>query len=51
VDDFNLGVKITPEKISQEFTQGSFPQQFLAALSDDEDAMEIAYELIMGVRK
>ncbi|MGI5910990.1 MAG: metallophosphoesterase family protein [Syntrophomonadaceae bacterium] len=51
IDDFNLGIKITPEKISQEFTEGSFPQQLLKALTDDEDAMQMAYELIMGVRK
>lgn len=51
IDDFNLGIKITPEKINQEFTEGSFPQQLLKALADDEDAMQMAYELIMGVRK
>jgi len=39
------------EKINQEFTEGSFPQQLLKALADDEDAMQMAYELIMGVRK
>lgn len=50
-DDFNLGIKITPEKIEREFTAGSFPRQFLQALSADEDAMQIAYELIMGVKK
>lgn len=51
IDDFNLGIRITPEKISQEFTEGSFPQQLLKALADDEDAMQMAYELIMGVKK
>ena len=51
IDDFNLGIKITPEKISQEFTEGSFPQQLLKALADDEDAMQMAYELILGVKK
>lgn len=51
MDDSNLGIKITTDKINQEFTGGSFPQQFLSALSDDEEALQMAYELIMGVRK
>ncbi len=51
IDDSDLGIKITPEKIEQEFTRGSFPSQFLNALADDEEALQIAYELIMGVKK
>lgn len=53
VDDSDLGIRITKEKIFKEFSQGSFPQQFLAALAEeeDEDALQIGYELVMEVRK
>lgn len=50
-DDDNLGIRVTPEKIHKEFTNGSFPQQLLLALSDDEDTLQLAYELIMEVKK
>ena len=50
-DDDNLGIKVTPEKIHREFTDGSFPQQLLLALADDEDTLQLAYELIMEVKK
>ena len=46
IEDSGLGIRITPE-----FTSGSFPQQFLSALADDEEALQMAYELIEGVRK
>lgn len=51
VDDTDLGIKITPEKIHKEFSDGSFPQQLLLALSDEEDTLQLAYELIMEVKK
>lgn len=51
VDDSDLGIKITKDKINKEFSDGSFPQQFLSSLADDEDALQIAYELMMEVRK
>ncbi|PKM52674.1 MAG: hypothetical protein CVV02_00630 [Firmicutes bacterium HGW-Firmicutes-7] len=51
IDDAELGLKVTKEKIHKEFSEGSFPQQFLFALSEDEDALQIAYELIVGVKK
>ncbi|MDR7855129.1 metallophosphoesterase [Tissierella sp.] len=51
VDDSHLGIKITTEKIQKEFSDGSFPQQLLLALSDDEDTLQLAYEFIMEVKK
>ncbi len=51
VDDADLGIKITSEKIHKEFSDGSFPQQLLLALEDDEDALQLAYELISEVKK
>ncbi len=47
----NLGIQITADKIHQEFSEGSFPQKFLLSLSEDEDALQRAYELIMEVRQ
>ena len=51
VDDSNLRIKITAEKINREFSYGSFPQLFLSSLADDEEALQLAYELISEVRK
>lgn len=47
----DLGIKITTDKIHKEFSDGSFPQEFLLSLSDDEDTLQLAYELIMEVRE
>ena len=46
IDDINLKEKITKETIENEFTKGSFPYEFLNKLTDDEEALQIAYELI-----
>ena len=43
-------MKITTEKIHKEFSDGSFPQELLLSLSDEEDTLQLAYELIMEVR-
>ncbi|NLN86840.1 MAG: DNA repair exonuclease, partial [Syntrophomonadaceae bacterium] len=51
IDDSNLGIRITRDKINKDFIEGSFPQQFLSELSDDEDALQLAYELVMEVKK
>jgi DNA repair exonuclease SbcCD nuclease subunit len=50
VEDSDFKMKITKEKIHREFSDGSFPQEFLLSLSDDEDTLQLAYELIMEVR-
>ena len=50
IEDSDLGIRITPDKIHQEFSEGSFPREFLLSLSDDEEALQRAYELIMEVR-
>ena len=50
-DDSDLGAKITRETISGEFSEGSFPQKFLSLLADDEEALRMAYELVLEVKK
>jgi len=50
VEDSDFKIKITTEKIHKEFSDGSFPQELLLSLSDDEDTLQLAYELIMEVR-
>jgi DNA repair exonuclease SbcCD nuclease subunit len=45
-DDDELGIKITREMIHKEFLDNSFPQKLLMSLSEDEEAMQMAYELI-----
>ena len=40
---------MTEEIIDKEFTSGSFPHRFLNELADDDEALQIAYELIRGV--
>jgi exonuclease SbcD len=51
IDDTELGVKVTKEIIDSEFTSGSFPHRFLNELAEDEEALQIAYELIREVRE
>ena len=52
ITDINeLGIKVTSEKIYKEFSEKSFPQEFLLALADDEDTLQLAYELIMEVKE
>ena len=51
VHDSELGIKVTKEAIDKEFTSGSFPHQFLNELTDDDEALQIAYELIQEVKK
>jgi DNA repair exonuclease SbcCD nuclease subunit len=50
IDDSKLGMKITMNDIEKEFTKDSFPHRILAELSDDDDVLQIAYELIKGVK-
>lgn len=46
VDDSNLRVKINKDTIEREFTKGSFPYEFLNRLTHDEEALQIAYDLL-----
>lgn len=46
VDDSDLKVKINKDTIEREFTKGSFPYEFLNGLTHDEDALQIAYDLL-----
>src|SRR5665648_194095 len=50
-DDSEVGIKITSEMIHKEFSDGSFPSMLLSALSDDEEALQLAYEMIMEVKR
>ncbi|EOC99915.1 metallophosphoesterase family protein [Caldisalinibacter kiritimatiensis] len=54
VDDSQLKVKITKDIIDREFTKDSFPYRLLTGLSkntEDDEALQIAYELIKGVKE
>lgn len=51
VEDSEFKMKITTEKIHREFSDGSFPQELLLSFSDDEDTLQLAYELIMEVKE
>lgn len=46
IEDENLRSKINKEIIESEFTNGSFPYEFLNGLSHDEEALQIAYDLL-----
>ena len=46
VDDSKLRTRINQETIEKEFTQGSFPYLFLNDLIDNDEALQIAYDLI-----
>lgn len=46
VKDDDLKRKIDKEFIDKEFVKGSFPNEFLSRLVDDENALQLAYELI-----
>lgn len=46
IEDSELRPRIDKETIEREFTKGSFPYEFLNRLSNDEEALQIAYELI-----
>ncbi len=48
VDDNKLRVRINKETINREFTHGSFPQVFLNKLIEDDESLQIAYDLIRG---
>jgi len=53
IDDSNLKLRITDELIDKEFTSGSFPYLVLKELAaaGEEDALQLAYEMIKGVKE
>ncbi|MFO7814735.1 MAG: DNA repair exonuclease [Halanaerobiales bacterium] len=51
INDDDLNLKITKEKIKEEFSEGSFPFQFLNELMGEDKTLEIAYELIQEVKE
>lgn len=48
IEDSDLKIKINEEIIEKEFTKGSFPYEFLNGLVYDEEALQIAYDLLRG---
>lgn len=48
VDDSKLRVRINSETINREFTHGSFPYEFLNRLIEDDELLQIGYDLIRG---
>lgn len=46
IEDTDLKIKIDQEIIEKEFTRGSFPYEFLTRLTHDEEALQLAYDLI-----
>lgn len=46
VDDSQLRLKINKETIEEEFVNGSFPYEFLNSLVHDDEALQIAYDLL-----
>ncbi|WP_409228648.1 metallophosphoesterase family protein [Gudongella sp. SC589] len=51
LEDSELKIRINSDKIHKEFTKGSFPEQLLLSLQEDEEALQLAYEIISEVRK
>ena len=51
INDSQLKIKITDEIIEKEFSKNSFPYNLLTDLQDDEEALQIAYELIKEVQE
>ncbi|MGM0395926.1 MAG: metallophosphoesterase family protein [Bacillota bacterium] len=51
LEDSELKIRINSDKIHREFTKGSFPEQLLLSLQEDEEALQLAYEIISEVRK
>lgn len=54
IDYSDVARAITPDIINREFTQGSFPHRLLSELTqkeEDWEALQVAYDMINGVRK
>ncbi|MBW2059354.1 MAG: DNA repair exonuclease [Deltaproteobacteria bacterium] len=52
-DSTEVTIKITPDVIDREFTEGSFPYRLLKGLAEalDFEALQVAYELIQETRR
>lgn len=51
INEDNLKMKISKEDIEREYTKNSFPHQILNSLMvEDEEALQLAYDLIRGCR-
>ncbi|REL37900.1 DNA repair exonuclease [Rhodohalobacter sp. SW132] len=51
LDDSGLKRKVTEEQIRKEFAEGSFPEQLLSSIPEEnEDELQMAYELIREVK-
>ena len=51
LDDTSLKRKVTEDQIRKEFTEGSFPEQLLSSIPEEnEDELQMAYELIREVK-
>lgn len=48
IDDSKLRASISKDTIEEKFTRGSFPYEFLNRLSDDEEALQMAYDILRG---
>jgi len=53
IDDSALAIEITPEVISSNFPEGSFPHRLLTRLAekDDREALQVAYRLVEEVKQ
>ena len=52
LDDSGLKRKVTEEQIRKEFAEGSFPEQLLSSIPEEnEDELQMAYELIREVKE
>ena len=52
-DDIELTVRITKDVIDKEFSEGSFSHRLLSnfIMDDDMEALQSAYDLVIGARK
>lgn len=46
IEDSDLKIQVNQDIIESEFTKGSFPYEFLNGLIHDEEALQIAYDLL-----
>lgn len=51
IRDEELKIRLSPEDISKKYVHGSFPYRMLHKLTQDEDKLQIAYDMIEESRK